>query len=83
MTLVSFVMSLSYLFQLIGFAPSLIAPVVIILLTSSALSMIVAVTQNTYYLLPYENGTQKYNYVVTALDRMSNESKGTKKKVKL
>jgi len=46
-------------------------------------SKIVAVTQNTYYLLPYENGTQKYNYVVTALDRMSNESKGTKKKVKL
>ena len=48
MTLVSFVMSLSYLFQLIGFAPSLIAPVVIILLTSSALSIIVSVTQKKY-----------------------------------
>ena len=26
---------------------------------------------------------QKYNYVVTALDRLHNESKGAKKKVKL
>ncbi len=46
-------------------------------------SKIVAITPDTYVKLPYDNGTVKYNYVVTALDRMSNESKGKKKKVKL
>lgn len=46
-------------------------------------SHIVAVTPNTYYELPYEDGKTKYRYVVTALDRLQNESKPVKKKVKL
>ncbi len=46
-------------------------------------SRIIAVTNQTFIKLPYEKGDVKYNYVVTALDRMSNESKGKKKKVKL
>ena len=46
-------------------------------------SRIVAVTRNTFYKLPYENGKTKYRYVVTALDRLHNESKSVGKKVKL
>lgn len=46
-------------------------------------SKIVAVTSNTFYKMPYEQGNKKYTYVVTALDRMSNESKLRKEKVKL
>ena len=46
-------------------------------------SHIVAVTPDTYYKLPYEDGKTKYRYVVTALDRLQNESKPVKKKVKL
>jgi hypothetical protein len=46
-------------------------------------SHIVAITPNTWYNLPYENGKQKYVYVVTALDRLSNESAKVKKNVKL
>ena len=46
-------------------------------------SKIVAVTRQTWYKLPYANTNQKYTYVVTALDRMSNESKGKKQSVKL
>ena len=44
---------------------------------------IVAVTPNTFYQLPYANGQQQYTYVVTALDRLQNESKPAKKTVKL
>lgn len=44
---------------------------------------IVAITPNTWYNLPYENGKQKFVYVVTALDRMSNESAKVKKNIKL
>lgn len=44
---------------------------------------IVAITRNTFYKLPYEDGKTKYRYVVTALDRLHNESKGVAKKVKL
>lgn len=44
---------------------------------------IITITDNTFYKLPYEKGTEKYTYVVTSLDRMSNESKGVKKKIKL
>ena len=44
---------------------------------------IIAITGNTFYKLPYEDGKKKDTYVVTALDRMSNESKMAKKKVKL
>ena len=46
-------------------------------------SHIVAVTRDNFYKLPYEDGKTKYVYVVTALDRLHNESKSTKKKVKL
>ena len=46
-------------------------------------SKIVAVTAKNYYKLPYEDGRTKYVYAVTSLDRMSNESKIAKKKVKL
>lgn len=44
---------------------------------------IVAITDQTLLKLPYNTGSEKYTYVVTALDRMSNESKGAKRKVKL
>lgn len=46
-------------------------------------SHIVAITPNTLYKLPYENGNTKFTYVVTSLDRLQNESKGNKEKVKL
>ena len=46
-------------------------------------SKIVTVTDKTLLKLPYQDGKTKYIYVVTALDRMSNESKGVKKKIKL
>ena len=44
---------------------------------------IVAITRNTFYKLPYEDGKTKYRYVITALDRLHNESKSVSKKVKL
>ena len=44
---------------------------------------IIAITSNTSYKLPYKDGRTKYTYVVTALDRLQNESKAAKKKVKL
>lgn len=44
---------------------------------------LVAVTTNTFYKLPYATGKDKYTYVVTALNRIDNESKPAKKKVKL
>lgn len=50
---------------------------------TDAPSHIVAVTRNTFYKLPYVNGNDKYTYVVTALNRIENESKAVKKKVKL
>jgi len=46
-------------------------------------SKLVAITSNTYYKLPYNDGKQKYTFVVTALNRIHNESKIAKKKVKL
>ena len=46
-------------------------------------SHIVAITRDNFYKLPYESGDVKYQYVVTALDRLHNESKAVKKKVKL
>lgn len=46
-------------------------------------SHIVAITTDDMIKLPYENGKTKYTYVVTALDRMANESKAVKKKIKL
>lgn len=44
---------------------------------------IVAITPQTLYKLPYTKGVDKYVYVVTALDRLQNESKGAKTNVKL
>ena len=46
-------------------------------------SKIVAITATTYYKLPYIDGKQKYTYVVSALNRLQNESKVVKKKIKL
>lgn len=46
-------------------------------------SNIVAITRDNFYKLPYEDGKTKYRYVVTALDRLHNESKSVGKKIKL
>ena len=47
-------------------------------------SKIVNVTKETSFLLPYDKGTIKYNYVVSSVDRFHNETKkGKSKKVKL
>lgn len=46
-------------------------------------SHIITITSATTYKLPYKDDTRKYTYVVTALDRMQNESKGVKEKVRL
>lgn len=46
-------------------------------------SHIVAITCDNFYKLPYEDGKTKYRYVVTALDRLHNESKSVGKKIKL
>lgn len=44
---------------------------------------IVAITENTFYTLPKGRKGERLTYVVTAMDRMSNESKGLVKKVTL
>ena len=44
---------------------------------------IVKITYDTHYKLPYVDGRQTYTYVVTALNRLSNESKVKKVRVKL
>jgi uncharacterized lipoprotein YddW (UPF0748 family) len=45
---------------------------------------IVLITKETSYLLPYNQGKDKYKYVVTSVDRFHNETKkGKSKKVKL
>lgn len=46
-------------------------------------SHLVVVTTSTMLKLPYNDGKQQYTYVVTALDRLQNESKAAKKKIKL
>lgn len=46
-------------------------------------SKIVAITDQTFARLPYRNGKEKWIYAVTALDRLQNESKVAKKKIKL
>ena len=46
-------------------------------------SKIVTITNQTMYRLPKAEEKTQCFYVVTSLDRMSNESKGVKKKVKL
>ena len=49
----------------------------------SSSTHIFAVTSETMYKLPYNFGKEKYTFVVTALDRLQNESKPVKIKVKL
>ena len=44
---------------------------------------IVAITQQPFYKLPYQDGKERFTYVITALNRLQNESKIVKKKVKL
>ena len=44
---------------------------------------IVVITSQTFCKLPYRRGEEKYTYVVTALDRLQNESKGARIKTKL
>ena len=44
---------------------------------------IVAFTQQTFFPLTYQGGKVKYTYVVTALDRLHNESKAQKERIKL
>ena len=46
-------------------------------------SHIVAITRDNFYKLAYEDGNTTYRYVVTALDRLHNESKSVGKKIKL
>ncbi len=46
-------------------------------------SKIAAITRDPFYKLPYNNGKKTYYYVVTGLDRLHNESKAVKCKVKL
>ena len=44
---------------------------------------ILGFTQGTFFPLSYQGGITKYTYVVTALDRLHNESKARRAKVKL
>lgn len=44
---------------------------------------IVGFTQSTFFPLTYQGGNIKYTYVVTALDRLNNESKAKKEKIRL
>ncbi len=46
-------------------------------------SRILMLTRDNHLLLPYQDGTTRYTYVVTSLDRLQNESKAAKKKVRL
>ncbi|KAA6337866.1 hypothetical protein EZS27_014079 [termite gut metagenome] len=46
-------------------------------------SHIVAITNDSFHKLPYEDGKVRYQYVITALDRLHNESKETAVKVNL
>lgn len=46
-------------------------------------SKIVTITRDIFFKLPYESGKSKFTYVVTALDRLQNESKAKKCRVKL
>ena len=44
---------------------------------------LVAITSDTFFKLPYVDGKTKHTYVVTSLNRIHNESKAVKKKIKL
>lgn len=53
-TSVSVIMSLAYLFQLVGFAPILILPVALILIASTTFSVVIAIIQRKYQRKSYE-----------------------------
>jgi len=59
MTLISLIMSLAYLFQLISFAPVLIAPVVIILLVTTLFSVSISLIQRNYQKKTLELGSKE------------------------
>lgn len=44
---------------------------------------IAKITRETRFLMPYDKGNKKFHYIVTAVDRFHNESKGKSIKVKL
>lgn len=44
---------------------------------------IVGIVNDTFMKLPYHDGKQRYTYVVTTLNRIHNEGKAVKKKIKL
>lgn len=44
---------------------------------------LIAITKDCFISLPYDSGKTKHHYTVTALNRIHNESKAAKKKVKL
>lgn len=46
-------------------------------------SKIIAITPENYLKLPYDQGKKKYKYIITSLDRLHNESKPSKKTIKL
>ena len=46
-------------------------------------SNIVAITQDTFIKLPYQDGSRRFTYAVSSLDRLQNESKAVREKVKL
>ena len=47
------------------------------------MSHVVAITAQTFLKLPYVDGKTEYTYLVTALDKLQNESSPARKKVKL
>lgn len=49
----------------------------------SSADHLLCITPHTMLQLPYEDGKRRYTYVVTALDRLQNESKQAKEKVRL
>ena len=59
MSLISTVMSLAYLFQLVGFAPVLIPVVVVILLATSGFSILVSLVQKKYTKKSLELGSKE------------------------
>lgn len=59
MTLVSVVMSLAYLFQIIGFAASLVFPVIIILVITAAFNILVSLVQKNFTQKTLELGSKE------------------------
>ena len=66
----------AYKYVIYGFAPD-------DHIDTNDVSKIVAITSDNILKLKYKDGATKYTYIVTAVDRMSNESIGKKKKIKL